>query len=81
MSDSLVQLPQAFTVKALEEQLKHSSSKAGDVFYSDSTAYTRAMEDVRDLVGQLAMALEVEDQARIRELGAPEPSAVAVRMH
>jgi hypothetical protein len=81
MSDSLVQLPKAVTAKALEEQLKHSASKAGDVFYTDSNAYTRAMEDVRNLVGQLAIALEIEDQARIRKLGTPEPSAVVVRMH
>ncbi len=81
MPDSLVQLQQIFSVEALEKQLFLSSTKAQAVFQKDPEAYAKRMEDVRDIIGQLAMALEIEDQARIRAMASIEHPVMTAHLN
>ncbi len=82
MADSSMKLQETDSIASLKMLLEYTSESARAVYAMDPREYGRSMDEVRNIIGRLAEALEAEDRSRARVLSdvAYFPAA-AVRWH
>jgi hypothetical protein len=64
MAGPYIQLEEASSVVSLKMLLGYASDRASAVYSVDPREYARSMAEMRGIIGQLADALEVNDQSR-----------------